>query len=118
MASWSRGLRSDYVGWDGRCGSSQISRTVSTYYSMVAANAWIFGCCFWGCVSLTYISLPTRFLFPEVSKKIGMPRARDTTEAVFASFISNWNIPLKSFLPLGAPVPVGCMRNRLGLLLH
>ena len=44
---------------------------------------------------------------PEVSPAIGIPQVPDTTEAVFASFTSYWNIVLNPRFPTGTGEPSG-----------
>ena len=64
----------------------------------------------------TTIFLPRTFLVPDVSLDIGIPLAPETTDAVFASFTSYWNIALKLRLLFGVAVPLGWTQNRFALL--
>ena len=47
------------------------------------------------------------YLFPDVILDIGIPFAPETTEAVFASFTSYWNICLNALLFVGVAAPFG-----------
>ena len=71
------------------------------------ASALIAGCCLSNWDGLTITCLSAMSFTPAVNTPIGMPREEDTTEAVFASGISVWNIESKALRRRGEGVPDG-----------